>query len=106
MSKNLIPTESVSVLTNLFVNLCAVNAMKMVLMSLDEEQQREVRESLIGQWKNECDKLFDQKILSLQDQVKNLKPSEKLTAAMEIDKIKDQYDFDFKFSKVIVSNLF
>ncbi len=104
MSKQ-IPSETVSLLTDMFVKLCAVNAMKLQLISLPEDQQKSVKDLLLKQWQEESQKLFDQRILGFQEQIKQLPPSERLTANLQVEKITDQFKVDIEFAKVIVENI-
>lgn len=104
MSKQ-IPSETVSLLTDMFVKLCAINSMKMQLMLLPEEQQKIIKEALFKQWEEESQKLFDQRILGFQEQIKMLPPSERLSANLQVEKITDQFKTDIEFSKVIIENI-
>lgn len=99
-------SDTVPVLTNLFINLCAINAIKMHLINIPENQREEFKNTLVSQWELECRKLFDNQALGFQEHIKGLKPSDRLKAAIEIDKLKDQFELDFQSSKQIVSNLF
>jgi hypothetical protein len=104
-NSKLAPSESVPMLTNMFVNLCAINAFKIHLAQMDEVQKQGVIESMLKQWEKECRDIFDSRFLQINEQLKNVPVKDRLQAAMQVDRIKDQFEFDLTTSKLLVAGL-
>ena len=99
------PSDTVSLLTDLFIKLCAINSLKLHLAVIDEESAKIIKDSILSQWEQESQKLFDQKILTLQEYIKTLPASERLTANLQVEKLTDQFKVDIDYAKDIVKNI-
>ena len=106
MQEKLIPSEAVTSLTGLFINLCAINALKMHLVAMDEAQKDGVISALLKQWETECQSIFDQRFLQINESLKLVPVQERLQAAMQVDKLKTHFDFDLLTAKANIAGLF
>lgn len=100
------PSESVSMLTNLFINLCAINAFRMHLVQMDEEQKQGVIASILGQWEKECRGIFDSSFLRMNEQLKSVPAADRLQSSMQVDKIREQFEFDLLSAKMNLTAIF
>lgn len=104
-NSKLAPSESVPMLTNMFVNLCAINALRIHLGQMDEEGKQQVIDSLLKQWEKQCRDIFDSNFLKINEQLKSVPIKDRLQASIQVDKIKDQFEFDVSTAKMLVAGL-
>ena len=104
-NSKLTTSESVPMLTNMFVNLCAINAMKTHLAMMDEEQKQGVIDSMLKTWEKQCQDIFDSNFLKINEQLKSVPIKDRLKASIQVDKMKTQFEFDLLTAKMLVAGL-
>lgn len=94
--------DSIATLTSLFINLCGINAMKMHLVALNEDDKKTIVDGLVSQWETEARRLLDNQMLAFQEIIKQLPAKEKISAGLEMNKIQTNFENDLSIAKEMV----
>lgn len=97
--------NSIATLTNLFINLCGLNAMKMHLVNLNEDDKKTIIDGLVAQWETESRRLIDNQMLVFQEMIKQLPVKEKISAGLEMNKIQTNFENDLATAKQLITEI-
>lgn len=97
--------NSIATLTNLFINLCGLNAMKMHLVNLNEDDKKTIVDGLVAQWETESRRLIDNQMLVFQEMIKQLPVKEKISAGLEMNKIQTNFENDLATAKQLITEI-
>lgn len=99
------PFGNASALTNMFIDYCAIFALKLSIAHLTEEDKNHVKADLIKRWEDDTKNLFENQKIMMKDAVKYVAAENKIAYLNALDSHEKKYEKDHKMAKDTILKL-